>query len=534
MIDVGDEVTIQSGMFSGKQGEIREIDRDMGIVTVAVEGFGAERETRVPVDDVEEAGGDPEELMEEVEERVREAVRQPFGMRRNLWWARRAADGEEPSEELLDDFEEARDEIEGEYDRAVSREIDQVTSDLSDADAVQIQRWLHGTAESLERTWRSRAEARQKQFLSDIASDEEIQELRREAIEQGADEEFLDDEALADRAVDRLVSEMVDEGLELWNECEERRSLVEGGGYRWESVEAGGVDLEAELPKGERPERSEGDGPPSPRDWTLPGDPTVWGRVLDSEINRMALANTESQALVTRTGTVEQFGDNPWDIPSDAGVADTLDAVFGPLEDRMVHAHDALHRRCLAVAHLETDHGPRLAYLVFGPAETYDLGNPESHWPQAVPYDEMADRVGDGFPALVVGSPPDQQVEVELEDDETFDLPMSLRELRSRHGVLWAPRMWVGEKFETLEAVAREDTETFREQNDGAAPDQFVAFGRDENGNGQVLDLDELDKRHDPMVAGWDHDNGTVGQRYPFWLYFDAILRGMMGIVPEG
>ncbi len=534
MVEEGESVTVQSGMFSGKQGEVRRVDAEAGIVTVIVEGFGAERETRVPIDDVEPTGGDREELMQRVEVRVREAVGQPYELRRNLWWAERASQGDEPSEELLEEFEEAREQISEEYETAVGRELEQVRDDLADAEADDIQRWLARAADTLDRTWRSRAEARQRQFLGDIASDEQVEQLREEAIEQGEDDDLLDDEALADRAVERLVSEMIDEGLELWNECEERRSLVEADGYRWETIAPGELDLEVLPPNEERPERDADEAAPESVAWTLPGEPEVWGRVLVSQLQRLSFEHVNVEALVTRSGKLEQFGANPWQIPGRAGVGEALETVWGPLEERMVHAYDALHRRCLAVAELETDAGRRLAYLVVGPAKTHELTRPREHWPQSAPYDEMAERLGDGFPACIVGAPPDDSVEIALGDgEERFSLPMSLRELRTRHESLRAPRMWLGESFATLGAVPSFDASLFREANDEAEPEQFVAFGADDNGNAQVFDRDELDRRHDPKVAGWNRQNGLVGQRHPFWPYFDAIFRGMMGIVPE-
>ena len=529
MIEEGDTVTIQSGMFAGKEGEVREIDRQAGIVTVAVEGFGAERETRVALADVEVAGaGDVDELWAAVEESVREAIRQPFAARRNLWWARRAERGEQASPELLDDFGAFRDDLEEEFEERAADELAEIEESLDDADAGRLQRWLAGAANDLEREWRERTNEVRREFLEETVTDEQLRRMRQEASEEEDASGLLDEQAKVDRATGRMVSVLVDEGLKLWESCQEQKSLEEARGYAWASVAAGPVDLPVLPPEDERPEVDEVEWD----EWTMPGDAGDWKALVEGQLAELALTDYAWRGLTTRSGSGEGFPENPWDVARSADVTEALQAIWGPLEERAANVCEELSERCLAVAQLEADGDPLIVYLLARPVRDAGRESAREAWTGDVPYDELVDRFGAARPTLLMGAPPDDTLSVELEEGESFDLPMGLRELRARHGILRAPMLVLGGEFETLAATV-DDPEAFRAANDGASPDRFVAFGRDEQENRQVFDRDDLDMRHDPKAAGWARESGAVGERYPFWLYADAMIRGMMGLAVD-
>jgi len=527
MVERGDSVTIQSGMFSGKEGEVRELNRDRGIATVAVEGFGAERETRVPIDDLTVAGeGDVDELWEAIEEVVREAVRQPFQTRRDLWWARRAEQGNQASPELIEEFGEFQSDLDVEFEEMVEAVVSGVESDLEGADAARLQRWLAGAADDLEGDWRERAEQARREFLEQFVSDEQLERLRREAAADEDADGLLDEQARIAKATGRLVSEFVDDGLRLWEESQERKSMQEAKGYRWESVAPGPVELEVLPPEDERPEGDEIE----PEEWSLAEEPEVWGEVIERQLTRMAVEVDDWRGLETRSGTQSPVDGEPWELGGADGLVEVLEAVWGALTERMPNACESIYERCLAVAEIDTEAGPALAYLLVRPVREAGRQSVREQWPDEAPYDQLVDHLeGAGVPTMLLGAAPDETVEVTLEDDRAFSLPMGLRELRSRHGILRAPMLVLGGAFETLAATV-EDAAAFRQANDGAAPDRFVAFGQDREDNRQVFDLDDLDMRHDPKAAGWARESNEVGKRHAFWMYIDAMIRGMMGL----
>ena len=125
-MDTGDTVTIESGMFAGKTGTLVEVDEASGLATVSVEAFGEARETRVPLDDISDAGMGPEEAIERLREEVSDALDDIHRLKTHLWWAKRAATsstGRSPSAELLETFEVEADEDDGVHEntRATTR-----------------------------------------------------------------------------------------------------------------------------------------------------------------------------------------------------------------------------------------------------------------------------------------------------------------------------------------------------------------------------------------------------------------------------
>ena len=258
--------------------------------------------------------------------------------------------------------------------------------------------------------------------------------------------------------------------------------------------------------------------------------PELWRGAIDRHVGGSAEIDADLEGLTTRDGELESFGDNPWGVGSGGAVDDLLHAVWQPLEQRLPNAVLELRRRVLAVAMVDDGEGPRLRYLVIRPHSSDRLrerGVERGH-PGSFETDALPAWIGFGSLAVLEGGAPGDVVDVRLANGRTFQLPMALREFRSRHADVGDGEASVGAEFHSLAEWA-DDSERFRRQNGGASPDRFVAFGRDGHGNAYVFDRDRLDTRNDPLVAAWDSHTLEVGERRPFWTYLDGHLREMIG-----
>jgi hypothetical protein len=106
-------------------------------------------------------------------------------------------------------------------------------------------------------------------------------------------------------------------------------------------------------------------------------------------------------------------------------------------------------------------------------------------------------------------------------------LPQALREVTGLHDG-WRSGM---DRFEgasqlTSLRLHREGREAdFQERNGGRLPTVFVRITDNGSGDGEVLDLEALDGRGDPMVRGFDHGTWEVGSHAtPFWTWFEQEM----------
>jgi ribosomal protein L24 len=219
-MEEGDEVSIGSGMFEGKNGRVTEIDWENGSATVEVAGFGEQRTTQVPVRDLESLGGSDEELVEKVASSVRQSVWQVFETRQQLWWARRADDDQAPSVELLEEFHTFRQSLLDEYDEAVDRTLGTVRETLEQQDGPDPSEWLSNHASRLQREWRQKADANKQTFFEEVTPADELASIDEEVTSQADNSSFLDEEAVRQQIVQRRMSDMIDRGLQLWEACE--------------------------------------------------------------------------------------------------------------------------------------------------------------------------------------------------------------------------------------------------------------------------------------------------------------------------
>jgi hypothetical protein len=190
--------------------------------------------------------------------------------------------------------------------------------------------------------------------------------------------------------------------------------------------------------------------------------------------------------LATRAGTTIDFAASPWKLPSRPSLNEAIDQVWSLLDRRAPGFRRCLRESVHALALLEPLGGeaPALAYVT-----------------------------GAG---LFVGHAP--------HDSETgaFRLPLALRELYAVHGGLAGEgaRLLGAAELETLDAECGGRLQQFHRANRGADPDRFRLVLADEEG-GQVLDLDRLDGRGDPIVRRWYRETSEVAGQAPFWDWFE-------------
>jgi hypothetical protein len=183
---------------------------------------------------------------------------------------------------------------------------------------------------------------------------------------------------------------------------------------------------------------------------------------------------------------------SPWALPAGATVDAVIDRLWLPLKRRAPRFVDRLREQTAALALLEPLGGEPalLAYVLSGaPADA---------------------------PALLIGRAPSREI-----DANGARLPVSLRELYSVHaGLLASTANLLGpSELAPLDASCGR-LEQFRKANRGAHPHRFRRFLRDAEG-GEVLDLERLDGRGDPIVRRFYRSSSEVAGQAAFWDWFE-------------
>jgi hypothetical protein len=190
--------------------------------------------------------------------------------------------------------------------------------------------------------------------------------------------------------------------------------------------------------------------------------------------------------LVTRGGAAIDFGPSPWKLRPRPSLTEAIESVWSLLDRRAPGFRRCLCESVLALALLEPLGGeaPALGYVT-----------------------------GAG---LFVGHAPHEG------ESGAFRLPLALRELYAVHGGIAADgaRLLGPAELATLEGECGGRLQQFRRANRGAEPDRFRLVLTDEEG-GQVLDLDRLDGRGDPIVRRWYKETSEVAGQAPFWDWFE-------------
>jgi hypothetical protein len=218
-----------------------------------------------------------------------------------------------------------------------------------------------------------------------------------------------------------------------------------------------------------------------------------WGEGLASEVVRRAEARLRwpcrLAGLTTRGGQRMSFRDNPWQLPVHLSVEDAIDRLWSGLSLRAPRFLGKLRSSVTAVALVAPlgDEAPVLAY------------------------------VGSG--GLMLGSPPRDPRRVE---EDGFRLPLALRELYAVHATLTGEHAIVRGPSEVgpLSGVVRGRLPSFKRANRGLSPDRFRLLV-DEDDGAEVLDLDALDGRGDPIVRRWYAETGEIAGRATIWDWFE-------------
>lgn len=227
------------------------------------------------------------------------------------------------------------------------------------------------------------------------------------------------------------------------------------------------------------------------------GRPALEGGRVEEEILRPCRAWLGPACQVRGVladGACAGLPDNPWRVRAGEPVAGAVARVLAPLRRRAPLFVAGLARRTLALALLQGGDGePRLAYLYR--------------------------RDDDGSLGVLLGrAPRDPARAVE----RGFRLPLALRELYAAHAGLRGAgaRLFGPDELVSLTSVCRGRLELFRGRNGGAEPDRFRVLLRDEEG-GEVLDLDRLDARGDPLVRRFYRATCEVEGAAAFWDWFE-------------
>lgn len=220
-LEIGDDVTIERGLHQGKTGEIVEVDTDTSMVTVEISLFGQTRQTKVPFSDITRISDDPDDVFGSIVVQVRDALRKPLEARLNHWWARKALDGVEASEALLDDFYEFRKQVESEFEEAVGERVLELKDDLDTGDAASMRAWLADNRETLEREWSQRVDDLEIALRDQAFDADEIEEKTAQALDLDDRPDFMSDAEVEMQAAREMVKPLVDAGLELWRASRE-------------------------------------------------------------------------------------------------------------------------------------------------------------------------------------------------------------------------------------------------------------------------------------------------------------------------
>lgn len=201
----------------------------------------------------------------------------------------------------------------------------------------------------------------------------------------------------------------------------------------------------------------------------------------------------EVRGLVERRGVRLPFPANPWNLPARTDATRAVERLWAPLRRRAPHVAGRLPRLVSALALVQRagDDEPLLAYLVDRPHAE---------------------------PALVLGRPPDEAPVT----DGGFRIPVGLRELYTVHAGLRSTgaELLPPAALRSLAPALRRRLDQFRARNCGLHPDQFRLFFTDGDG-GEVLDLDRLDARQDPLVRRWYPQTAEIDGAAPFWDWFE-------------
>lgn len=220
-MEPGDRVSIQSGMYEGKIGTLVDVEWEAGDAVVEIDSFGGNRHVELPVRDLDGLSGDDEELLDQLLGRVRQAVWQVFEAKQQIWWARRAADGASANDALLEEFQQFRARLIDEFDDEVASVLTDIRSDIDVEDADDLRAWLSDEASALDEAWRERADERKQSFFEEVVPDDELADIDQSAAQKADGSSFLDEAAARDQLVTRRLSSIIDDGLELWQRCED-------------------------------------------------------------------------------------------------------------------------------------------------------------------------------------------------------------------------------------------------------------------------------------------------------------------------
>jgi len=197
--------------------------------------------------------------------------------------------------------------------------------------------------------------------------------------------------------------------------------------------------------------------------------------------------------LVTRERCVTAFAPGPWSLPSRPTLVGALDRIWSPLERRAPQFRRRLREAVVALAQLHPLGGeaPVLAYV-------------------------LSSARGEARP-LLVGRAPSA-----LDESAELRLPLALRELYALHaGLSAAPATLLApSELRSLATICRGSLGRFRRANHGAEPERFRLLATDDEG-AEVLDLDRLDGRGDPIVRRYWAETCEVAGHAAFWDWFE-------------
>lgn len=207
------------------------------------------------------------------------------------------------------------------------------------------------------------------------------------------------------------------------------------------------------------------------------------------------------RGLCDTRGAVLAFARNPWGIPSRADMPRALETLWRPLRRRAPQFAGRLRQAVGAVALLdpEGDAAPCIGYF---------------------------HRGSSGEAALLVGRAPRDPASA---DEQGVRLPLALRELYSVHAGLFAEgtRLLPPAGVRPLAECSNRRADPLRHRG-GDPLEPYRLFLQDGDG-GEVLDLDRLDARGDPIVRRWYRSEDEIEGHASFWDWFedhaaDALL----------
>ncbi|WP_052848983.1 hypothetical protein [Streptomyces avicenniae] len=244
--------------------------------------------------------------------------------------------------------------------------------------------------------------------------------------------------------------------------------------------------------------------------------------VQELVVGRWGSRRSTVEGLFLRGGAGDvPFPDNPWGIPSGAGLTRALTQVWAPVAGLAPGFVTAVHERTLGLALLRDEQGaPALGYLVW--RRDGDRSEPLADTPDSL--DRFADPERDLRLSVVVGSAPHAADPAAVVPLLAGPVPRPVRDLWAVHHGLdngWE-RVGGGLDCNTLQFFGDDPWSVVAERLDGLAPDRFVHAVGTSNYDMYLLDLDVLDGGGNPAVAHWAYKEREIGDHRQFWEWLDS------------